>query len=360
MDLSLFLVGVGLSSGFILIAVIFALRERKTGRKVYYLKEAAALGTLTGIGNMMKAGPEVNPLGLSVDLLQWFVLTMWSVTFAVLGLFFLSMRHESPPWKQASLVVALGTTEIITGLATLPNPTPEGNPLYLTWKICFSLLGLVIFTYGTRVYYEANKKRPESRSLILSIALFVVTVSYIPVILTYDIPNYLGLELIPGVNTETAMDFIRIAMIIVIVVTLLSDMEYFYRIPMDLYVISVVASSGISLYTYGDKNVDIDPNLLASALTAIAVVIKESSGSEKALRRIVTGDRVIIIDTRPEKEIAVTVLAERTSLVLNRSLQVFGDMIVKEMGDKTGDDTIIALDKEKIDKMVHQAFPFLK
>ncbi|MCF2138296.1 MAG: hypothetical protein K9W43_13775 [Candidatus Thorarchaeota archaeon] len=360
MDLSLFLVGLGLSTGFVLITIIFWLRERKTGRKVYFLKEATALGTLTGIANLMKAGPEVDVFGLGPDLLQWFVLTSWSIVFGMLGFFFLSMRHESPPWKQVSLAVALGVTELTAGLATLPNPVPAGNPLYLTWKVCFSLLGLYIFSYGAKVYIDAQRRRPEIRSLLMSLALSIVAVSYLPVILTYDLPNYLGIQLIPGINTETATDYVRIVTLIIIVLTLLSDMEYFYRIPTELYAISVVAESGISLYSYGDENVDIDPNLLASALTAISVVVKESSGSTKPLRRIATGDRIILVVSKPEQEFSVTALAERSSLVLVRSLQVFADFISEEIGDTLATDTILALDKKKIDGLVFRAFPFLK
>ncbi len=360
MDLNLFLVGLGLFTGFFLITLLFWIRERKTGRRVYYIKTATALGTLTGIANMMKAGPEIDIFGLGPNLLQWFVLTSWSIVFAILGFFFLSMRHESPPWHYMSVAIALVVTQLVTGLVTISNPVAEGNLSYLVWKVCFSLLGMYIFGYGAKVFFAAQQKRPEFRSLLLSVALLVIAVSYIPVIFTYDLPNYLGIQVFQGINTESATDMIRIAMIGIIVIALLTDLEYFYRIPTELYNVSIVATSGVNLFSYGNEDVDIEPNLLASALTAISIVIKESSGSIKELAKIETGDRVILIENKPEQEFAVTALVDRSSLLLIRSLKTFADMISKEIGAMKGTDMEMGFDEERINKLLYQAFPFLK
>ncbi|MHA1247241.1 MAG: hypothetical protein ACTSPE_07930 [Candidatus Thorarchaeota archaeon] len=190
--------------------------------------------------------------------------------------------------------------------------------------------------------------------------IVAVAISYIPVMLLYDIPNYLAVDLTVGINVETAADLMRIAMLIVIAVTLMTDMEYFYRIPIDVYAITVNATSGVNLYTYGTEKVNVDTNLLASALTAIFTVVKESSGNESGLRRIVTDDRIIIIENRPEHELNITVLAERSSLVLVRSTQMFADLVVGELNGRSALDLIEALDVEKMEGLVRQAFPFLK
>ncbi len=360
MDLTLFLVGLGLFIGFFLITVLFWDRERKTGRKVYYVKRATALGMLTGIANIMKAGPEVNPLGLSQDLLQLIVITSWSIVFITMGFFFLSMRHEAPPWKSVAAATLLLTTEIIMGIFALENPTIEGNVPHFIWKVCFALLGIYVFGYGSAVFVSAQRKRPETRSLILSIALLVIAVSYLPVIVGYDLTNYLGIEVFGGINIETLTDAVRIAMIAIIVIVLLSDLEYFYRIPSELYLISIVASSGVCLYTYHEKEVDVNDELLASALTAISMVVREASGSMRDLKRIETGDRAILVETRKELEMFVVALIERPSLLLVRSLKMFADLASQQLEGVSALEIDTALDDEELNKMVYRAFPFLR
>ena len=360
MDIALFIVGVGFVVGFALFTLNFYIREKRSGRKIYFLKEATALGAINGITNVMVSGPEFDVFNLGNDVILRFTLLLWILVFALMGLFLVSMRHETISWRMASIAMALGVISITTGFISLTYSGLSGNLLALIWKTSFALFPTVIFLYGTRVFYDAYRKLPEARSLVLSISVFLLPVTYILNVVTHDIPNYLGIELIPGLSFEVILDLVRIVFLLIVVIAFSTDVEYFYRIPIDVYSISINSDAGLNIYNYSPIPGGSDPNLFASALTAISHVMKESAGAESGLQRISTRDRAIIIENREEQGFCVTALVERTSMVLVRSVEILADLFAERYGDKVNDDIILSDEFSETDLLIHIAFPFLK
>ncbi len=58
MDVGSFITAIAFTTGYVLLAISFAYKEKKSGRTVYYLKDAFVIGSLTGIVSIMLAGPE--------------------------------------------------------------------------------------------------------------------------------------------------------------------------------------------------------------------------------------------------------------------------------------------------------------
>jgi len=275
-------------------------------------------------------------------------------------MFLVSLRNEMVGWRAGSLVTILGIISISTGFTSLTVPGYTGNLLALIWKTSFALFPTVIFLYGTKVFYQAYRKLPEKRSLALAISLFLLPVTYVLNILIHDIPNYLGIELVPGLSFEVILDLVRIIFLLVIVITFSTDVEYFYRVPIDIYSISINSDSGINIYNYSPVPGGADPNLFASALTAITLVMKEGAGAQSGVRRISTDDRVIIIETREELGFSVTALVERSSMVLVRSVEVLADLFAEKYGEKIQDEIYISETFSETDLLIHIAFPFLR
>jgi hypothetical protein len=237
-------------------------------------------------------------------------------------------------------------------------PSLQGNPLALAWKSSFALYSTTVFLYGASVYAGANRKLPEPRSAALAIVLIAISLSYVANMFFYDVPNYFGFSVLPGINLEVMLDFSRIILVAAIVVTLASDMEYFYRIPIDVYSISVIqASSGVCAYSYVRDPESANPELFASAITAISMFMKETSKSSSALKSIKTGSRTIMVEGREEDGFIVMAVVERSSLVLVRSLHMFADLFAEKYRGKVRDGVIIAQDYTDADLMIYIAFP---
>lgn len=360
MDIALFMVGIGLIIGFSLIAAVFYHRERKTGRRIYYLKEAMVLGALTGITNVMISGPEFDIFNLGPYTIVRFTLTCWVCVFGLMGLFFMSLRHETPDWRFSGFAIAIGMISITSGFASIGIPTMEGNLVAFVWKSTYALYAIIIMFYGSKVFLDAHRILPEKRSIGLGIVLFLLGFAYILNIILNDYPDFIGVSLIPGVNMETVLDLIRIFMMIVIVMILLTDMEYFYRIPIHVYSIMVNTPTGLNLYQWASEKDASDPSLFASALSAISLVMKESSGSKEPLERVSAGDRCVIIEFREESGILVTAIVERTSMVLIRSVSMFADLYIEKYGSLKDIDVFEKIDESEVTPLVKAAFPFLK
>ncbi|NWF95771.1 MAG: hypothetical protein HXY34_06480 [Candidatus Thorarchaeota archaeon] len=360
MDLGLFIVGLGLITGFLLITMVFGIRERKTRRKVYFIKEATALGSLTGITNVALSGPEFNPLGLASDLILRITLSFWVLTFALMGLFFMALRQEFPDWRVASLVTFLGTTTIICGFASLSQPALEGNILALVWKAGFALYSIVVFLHGARVFHEANQRQADRRSAVIALSLVTISISYVINVVLYDVPNFQGTPLLTGLSVEMVLDLLRISMMLMIVIALITDIEYMYRLPVDVYSISVIRDSGVYLYSYGHDPDVSDPGLLSSAICAMSLFMKETSKSASSLRRVSTSNRAILIEPREDEGVIFVAVVERATLVLLRSLQLFADQFVQRYPRETYSDIVNPEDYADASQLVYTAFPFLK
>ncbi len=361
MDIGLLAVGVGLVTAFALITLTFYIREKRTGRRVYYLKEATTLGMLTGVTNIMVSGPEFDVFGLGPTVILRFTLASWLLVFGGLGLFFASMRTVTPDWRVVSLACILGAASIVAGFGGLLIPGVAGNPMVLIWKLGYALYACLVFGYGTRVYWLANRMLPETRSLVLSLAIGTIFVTYVLNIFIYDVPNYLGFQVVPGLNLEMVLDLFRILAMLVMVVVLLTDMEYFYRIPVRIYSIAVNSSAGMNLYNYSPEPTPIDPNLFSGALTAISLVMRESMGStEGSVRQIITGDRVVLVESREDCGFCVAAVVGRATRFIVRSVQVFADMLAEEYGEVLKRDTFASDMLQNVELMMLTAFPFLK
>ncbi|TXT55887.1 MAG: membrane protein of unknown function [Candidatus Thorarchaeota archaeon] len=360
MDLGLFFVGIGLTIGFALIALVFIIQERRTGRKIYFLKEATLLGIPAGIANIMLAGPEFDIFNLGSILIPRVTLTIWVFVFGLFGLFFIGTRHESPDWKIASAVVTIGIVSILCGfIGWAVYDSTNVVIVDFIWHASFGLFAALIFGYGSKVYFDANRRLPEIRSLVLAIALMIVTVAYILGIVVYDVPILFSEIPIGGENIAIVLDFVRISMMISIAITLGSDFEYVYRLPINIYDIQVNSTAGMNLYHYGEMDRRRDPNLFAGALSAISLIVQEVSDSEAPLTRVISEDRSIMVTTREEHGIVATAIVERSSLFLKRSLEVFADMFIEKYGTVL-ESSGYSSSEYDASLLVYIAFPYLK
>ncbi|MBD3407085.1 MAG: hypothetical protein GF411_13285 [Candidatus Lokiarchaeota archaeon] len=360
MDFGLFLVGIGLTTGFALIALVFIIQEKRTGRKIYFLKEATIIGVFAGIANIMLAGPEFDIFNLGPILIPRVTLTFWTFVFGLFGLFFIGTRHENPDWKIVSAVVTVGIVSILSGyFGWIVADSANVAVIDFIWHAGFGLFAALVFGYGSKVYLDANRRLPEIRSLILSIALMIVTLAYLSGIILYDVPTLYGDNPLGGEGISTILDFIRISMMIAIAITLGSDFEYVYRLPINIYDIQVNTTTGMNLYHFGEMSKKRDPNLFAGALSAISSVVEEVSDSEAPLTRVVSEDRSIMVTTREEYGIVATAIVERSSLFLKRSLEMFADMFIEEFGAVL-DSSSHSSNEFDASLLVYVAFPYLK
>ena len=359
MDTTLLLVGIGLAAGFALISLAFFIQEKRKAKKVFFIKEATALGVITGIGNAMKA--DLSPLSLEFQVLTMVTLTGWTLVFLLLSLFFMGARRETLHWKATGPAVSIASVSVAAGVFTILG---YGLDVYasavLLWKVAFDLFAVFVFAYGAKVYIDANKKSPERRSSLMGSALVLVSISYAANIVLHEIPLFLGGFLVPGLNIEEVLDFVRIIALITICIVLITDLDYMYRIPISIYGIFAIAGSGVNLFSFEEKEGSADPNLFSGALIAIAQVLKEGTGSKAMLTRVTTGDREVIVESRPEHDLVVAAIAERSSLFLRRSTQIFADMFCDRFCDELKKEVGDADAFSEAHEMVHTAFPYLK
>ncbi|NWF95203.1 MAG: hypothetical protein HXY34_03590 [Candidatus Thorarchaeota archaeon] len=350
--------GLGLIVGFSLLTLIFIVQEKRTGRKVYFLKEGLFMGALTGIASTMLAGPEVDPLSLGPELIDRIAIPLWIVVFSMVALFFMSLRSESPDWRVVAFLTGIGVASSISGFASLASPSPIGNLAVLAWNGGFACFSAIVFFYNSSVFLGAYRRIPERRSIVIGTTMVLISIAYLLSFLLGDLSSYLGTEVIPGFPLETALDLIRVGLLLIVALSLASDMEYCYRIPVRLFGIWVIASSGISAYHYGPTEEDTDPGLFASALTAISIVMKES-GVHRGVNRVVTGERTVVVEERVELGFTVAVVVERVTMVIAKSVKTFADMFADRFGSIAGRN-ISSDDFPDSDMLVHVAFPFLR
>jgi len=359
MDTTLLLVGIGLAAGFALISLAFFIQEKRKGKKVFFIKEATALGVITGIGNSMKA--DLSPLSLEFQVLTVVTLTGWTLVFLLLTLFFMGARRETLDWKTAGPTVCIASVSVAAGVFTI---LAYGLDIYasavLVWKAAFDLFAVSVFAYGAKVYVDANQRSPERRSSLMASTLILVSLSYAANIALHEIPLFLGGVLVPGLNIEEILDFVRIVALIAICIVLITDLDYMYRIPISIYGIFAIAGSGVNLFSFGEREGTADPNLFSGALIAIAQVLKEGTGSKGMLTRVTTGDREVIVESRPDHDLVIAAIAERSSLFLRRSTQIFADMFCDRFCDELNKDIGDISRFSDAYQMVHTAFPYLK
>ncbi len=158
------------------------------------------------------------------------------------------------------------------------------------------------------------------------------------------------------------LDTIRAVLLLVIALTLLSDMEYFYRIPLTIYSLYVISMrTGLCLHHYTSTSRGSDPNLFASALTAISLVLQQSSDVSTRIDHVRTGRVSMIVEHRQagDSELMFAALLDRVSMMVTRSLKMFADAFVSRYGSQI-DDTNIAGDYTEVDLILNMAFLFLR
>lgn len=298
--------------------------------------------------------------GIEFHALTVITLSGWTVVFGAMGLFFVSSRRELPEWRSAGFVLCVAASSMTAGVFTILvfNQTIFPTAVFI-WKSSFDIYAALIFLYGARVYLEANRRFSELRSSLMSLTLSTITVSYVANVVLHEIPIFTAGPLLPGVNIEMVLDVVRIATLLAICVALITDLNYMYRVPIEFYGVFAILGSGVCIFSHSEQDGSADPNLFSSALVAIGSVLKEGTRSQGHLVRVSTADREILIESRPEYDLIVAAILERSSLFLRRSTQMFADMFCSRFGEELKKEPSRIDVFNEAEDLVEIAFPYL-
>ncbi|MHA1679384.1 MAG: hypothetical protein ACTSUE_00090 [Promethearchaeota archaeon] len=304
---------------------------------------------------------------VSVPLDHTFMLAM-QISLYGIQFFFFYMFLESlvaikvHPLRLAVVLVLLTLQIMSLWLIVLFQASPVTNDLWLLADMGYANLALFTFVvFGMYIYVKMYQYTREWKPLVFSFALLIVGSGFI-IISILDYTSYWST--VPGWLSDISIlgDILPLTGLAMFTIVYLSNVDYIYRLPFDVYSLVVSTNDGVSVYAVSienTKNIKVEDQLLSGLITAINQLFGSILQTNTTVRNVISDDASILIQRG--EFIDVIIVASSNSAILERALKRY----VKEFSMQFSHrfslnsmvDTEMFADAKRLIKPV---FPFFK
>ncbi len=338
-----------------IIGVIFVIQSIRNKRKAYSLTIAVFIGV---IASLLKT---IRPLfsGLARDYVLVAHLGTWCIMYLLALVFFSQLTSDRINPILFSLALILTIEHITFGLIWVREDLVSDtfhSHVDSIWSFLYSLIGFVVFMYGAYVHYKTYRTTEEIPGLIISIALIFLTIGFtIGMIKEFWSPGSLA----------DIGEVLKILGILVFTIFYIVRINYIFRLPFKIDTIIIFNKLGMLVYAgkYVETDIETEDNeelpidLITASLNAFQIFMAETTRSKQPLKKIVTGDRKLIIEEG--KLCSAAIICSQTSYFLLQSLENLIEIIESKYAEKLKLDYTESKWFKGMDQVISQSFPYL-
>jgi len=224
----------------------------------------------------------------------------------------------------------------------------------------YTLAGILVYLgLSVPVYLKTYKYTREIKPVVIAVALGLIGIGFIFSFFN-DILDFMQISVGVLENlAELTMPLQAIGLFIFTSIYL-SDIDYLYRNPFDVFLLMVVTKAGIPLHTVKLKTrsqIDIEGDLLSGLLSAMNNVFEEIF--KIATIRSISSEKIhIMMD--PGKEIISIVISDKISYFLIEALKRYTKMFEEQFSTELKEKVRNTVQYKTAINLIKPVFPFFK
>ncbi len=332
------IIAAGLGSFFLISAAILLYQLVVLKRTAWPLFAALIFGFF---GALFRSLAEIFSSNLK-DELVISAKIIWLLMFLSLFMFFSHLEYEKPHEVWSWIVGLFSGTYFILAPVIMAYRGQGGNAFQIVDHIAslsYDFAALTVFGLAVSVYLSIARKTNFERTAVIQ--LVSVAIAFIGFFLAAE---YFVVSIARVATGNDALLAYRINSIIpnvvqffgliVFTISILTDIDYLYRLPFDVNLVLITRSSGAPVFSYTPetKHGRADPLLFSGLITALAKFTEEISARGSTLETVHSGDVSIHV---LKKEINGTdlyavVTAEKITYYLKSGMKNFFDLFIAE------------------------------
>lgn len=347
---------------FFLLLLLFIFQTMKKKRSAPYFIISLFFGFIGGVFAYFDS------IGLfdNEDLVLAIQLTCYSLQFVFFFLFMETLQYLKLNAKRWSIILVLF---IIQQFALWRNAYFSvmggyNNPALNFWVWAdFGYDNLALYTFliiGFPIYAKMYRYTKETRPLIMSIALIIVSLGFC-IISASDYLSYFGATVDWLDNISILGDVLPLTGLLLFLLSYITDIDYLYRLPSDNYILMVSYKSGVTIHSVRFKtrsrHVEIDENLLSGLFTGITMVFKNVLESHEDVQSILSKDATILMQSG--KYVTAIIVADNISAILDRSLKRYVEEFENKFQEKLESEDKLISDFDSATELLKPIFPYL-
>jgi len=348
---------------FGVLLALFVVQTIKRKRSALALVVSLFFGLFAGITAIFQSGKLIPISGDLSDILMSLQLNLYGVQFFFFYIFLECLISKDLNIKRFAVVfgLLLMQTFSLWLIVAFKSYDPGVNfQLWLFADLGYTLSGLFVYLlFGLPIYLKTYFYTRERKPMIFSFAMMLVGCGFI-LSLFSDYYDYIGSYPEWASTLDPLTNIVFVIGLLIFTITYLSDINYIYRLPNDIFMLMVLTKAGIPLYSVklkSRKKVDIEGDLLSGMLSAINNVFEAIFQSEATIRSISSENVHLLME--PGEEIVSAVITDKPSFFLVQSLKrytkEFETLFLQELKDKNRDIAIYRGASE----IIKPIFPFL-
>ncbi len=337
-----------------IIGMIFVIQSIIRKRRAYSLTIAMFIGVvacLIEIYRLEFLGPQVSWSAVLVA-----HLATWCLTYFIVLVFFTQLLGSKSNSMILSFAFLFATLHIVFGILWIYRrmiEEPLRNSIELTWDGTYAALGILVFTYGAYVHYKTYTLTKELYGVVIGTALSLISLGFLFVFL-YDF----------GFSSELSLfgEVLKMIGILFFVIFYSLKIDFVFRLPFKIDSVIIFNRYGMAIYAgkYREelqKDAEVPIDLITASVDAFSSFMRETTGSQKPLERVISGDRQIIV--KRGELCSVAIISDNTSYFLEESMKNMVNEIESKYKDALKMDYADTKYFEGVQKVIRHSFPYL-
>jgi hypothetical protein len=193
-----------------------------------------------------------------------------------------------------------------------------------------------LFTYlvmGVPIFLLTYRYTREIRPLILAGALIIVSLGFI-IAAFNDIYDFLPVPTPEFIGNLSALgNILPFLGLTAFTIVYLTNINYLYRLPNDVFLLMVVTRAGIPLHSVRLRTrakVAIETDLLSGMISAINSVFSEVFKTQTTIRNISSEGLYILMEPGEKEQIMALVITDKVSFFLDKALKRYAKTFEQE------------------------------
>ncbi len=236
-----------------------------------------------------------------------------------------------------------------------------GDMFWIISDIAYNGISLLVYgAYGIPIYYNTYKYTKERKPVVFIIALILVVIGY-SISLAADM-NYYAVnrsEFIGELGDYA--EYFKLLGLFMFIITYLLDVDYIYRLPYDIYILTVLYKNGNKIHTVrlkSKRKIQIEDILLSGLISAINSVYSHALQTKSLIESISSKDATIFL--KSGEYITAIIVTDKGSSVLASALQRYVVEFEKKFYDLLKNDSPDLNAFKSASELIEPIFPFFQ
>ncbi|UJG41257.1 MAG: hypothetical protein K9W45_02055 [Candidatus Heimdallarchaeum aukensis] len=360
MDLN-FVVSLTIAIFMFILGIIFIVQSIIKKRTAYVFTSSMFIGMIASLIEVFRVSKLPN-LDFNSSVLLVIHLSFWCLMYLLSLIFFIQLEKEKILSYILPVVMIIYVLHITFGIFWIYSgsfPDQAQSTITMLWDLTYALMGILTFSYGAYVHFKTGIKAHEKEGYLLGGALILISIGFL-----LGFIKDLGVKV--DIQSIPVGEVLKLIGIFTFIIFYIAKPDYIFRLPFQITSVLVFNRLGMLIYSAqyltedGDEEIDPDDTsmeLITAAVNAFSTFMKETTGSEEPLKRVKTGDKLLIVEQGDKCSIAIISTSSSYFMIqsMRKVIKELEKRYEKELELDYTDSTFF----NEVPKLISYSFPFL-